>query len=176
MPWQARGDALKQSRDDCPSRSCRVRCRTSIGRSQAGPKIWNTVIACPVPQGAAIAPTADYVHQQGQVLTAFRNALWQPFLCAKPGGSRGGHGHARRRHRHQRGHLWGASWRRVRPGRDSRPMDRIACSPAALARIASGRRMRGVGRALDLVRRGGPGGVGYDTDRSGADEVRRPEL
>ena len=96
--------------------------------------------------------------------------------CAKPGGSRGGHGHARRRHRHQRGHLWGASWRRVRPGRDSRPMDRIACSPAALARIASGRRMRGVDRALDFVRRGGPGGVGYDTDRSGADEVRRPEL
>ena len=28
-------------------------------------------------QGAAIAPPADYVHQQGWVLTAIRNALWQ---------------------------------------------------------------------------------------------------
>jgi len=28
-------------------------------------------------QGAADAPPADYVHQQGWVLTAFRNALWQ---------------------------------------------------------------------------------------------------
>lgn len=28
-------------------------------------------------QGAAEAPPADYVHQQGWVLTAFRNALWQ---------------------------------------------------------------------------------------------------
>ncbi|MBE3042861.1 hypothetical protein IMZ48_09870 [Candidatus Bathyarchaeota archaeon] len=27
--------------------------------------------------GAATAPPADYVHQQGWVLTAFRNALWQ---------------------------------------------------------------------------------------------------
>ena len=27
--------------------------------------------------GAAVAPPADYVHQQGWVLTAFRNALWQ---------------------------------------------------------------------------------------------------
>ena len=30
-------------------------------------------------QGAAIAPPADYVHQQGWVLTAIRNALWQLF-------------------------------------------------------------------------------------------------
>ena len=28
-------------------------------------------------QGAAIAAPADYVHQQGWVLTAFRNVLWQ---------------------------------------------------------------------------------------------------
>ena len=28
-------------------------------------------------QGAAESPPADYVHQQGWVLTAFRNALWQ---------------------------------------------------------------------------------------------------
>ena len=28
-------------------------------------------------RGAAKAPPADYVHQQGWVLTAFRNALWQ---------------------------------------------------------------------------------------------------
>ena len=27
--------------------------------------------------GAAVAPPADYVHQQGWVLTAFRNSLWQ---------------------------------------------------------------------------------------------------
>ncbi len=30
-------------------------------------------------QGAAIAPPADYVHQQGRVLTTFRNALRQLF-------------------------------------------------------------------------------------------------
>jgi hypothetical protein len=69
--------------------------------------------------------------------------------CPEPGGSCGAHRHARRRHRHQRGHLWRASRRCVGPGRDSRPMDRVraelppcgrttACAPSSSGVLLAG--------------------------------------
>ena len=36
-------------------------------------------------QGADVEPPADYVHQQGWLMTAFRNALWQPLHAPESG-------------------------------------------------------------------------------------------
>ena len=52
--------------------------RTSIAASPVGPRTWGwSASLLAAVHGAAVAPPADYVHQRGWVLTAFRNALWQ---------------------------------------------------------------------------------------------------
>ena len=116
-------------------------------------------------QGAAIAAPADYVHQQGWVLTAFRNVLWQLSHAQNLEEAvvntvmRGGDTDTNAA---ICGALLGAVYGR---GRDSRPMDRMlaqlppcgrttACQPSSPRVLLAGG-CAGVGRVLDFLRRTG---------------------
>ena len=95
---------------------------------------------------AAEEPPADYVHQQGWVMIAFQNALYQLLHASSLEA-----GVVDTINRYQRGHLWGVIRRCVRSGRDSTPSGSTACKTAAQrpdipeyathARNASGRWM-----------------------------------
>ena len=58
-------------RRGCDARNLYEQIVTWAGDMEVDGSLLKTV------RGAAEAPPADYVHQQGWVLTAFRNALWQ---------------------------------------------------------------------------------------------------
>ena len=71
---------------------------------------------------AAHSPPADYFQQQGWVLIAFRNALWQLLHADEHGRGRRRHRDARRRHGYERRHLRRPPGRASRPGRRARPV------------------------------------------------------
>ena len=100
-------------------------------------------------QGAAIAPPADYVHQQGRVLTTFRNALRKLFHARNLEGAVVDtvmHGGGTDTNAAICGALPGA----VPPcGRTG------ACRPPSSGLLLAGGCV-GVDKALDLVRRTGP--------------------
>ena len=55
----------------CEPQELYERIKTWAAKIPAEPTLMSAI------DGAATAPPADYMHQQGWVLTAFRNALWQ---------------------------------------------------------------------------------------------------
>ena len=55
----------------CEPQELYERLQTWAAKIPAEPTLMSAI------DGAATAPPADYMHQQGWVLTAFRNALWQ---------------------------------------------------------------------------------------------------
>ncbi len=58
-------------RTGCESQELYERIKTWAENIPAEPTLMSAI------NGAATAPPADYMHLQGWVLTAFRNALWQ---------------------------------------------------------------------------------------------------